>query len=164
MLALEERSVGKWKVPAVVFAAESIDLSIEVLGSIANSVATSEVGRRRLAQWKQTVAAAVKAGRGGTLWDPRWVYAVSAAFSFSHEIHGARLLDVENFLKPTFDALAAGLFCPDEQDPRAIDRYNFDDSNFLYLFVHRLRDARTAAEEGVGLVVSALKPSGLSAV
>ena len=63
-------------------------------------------------------------------------------------------LDVENFLKPTFDALAAGLFCASDQDPGQIRRYTYDDSNFRYLFVHRLADAESPELEGVGVVVS----------
>lgn len=37
-------------------------------------------------------------------------------------------------MKPTPDALAAGIFCDENQDPRAVARFAFDDSNFTYLF------------------------------
>lgn len=62
--------------------------------------------------------------------------------------HGSQPLDVENILKPTFDALAAGLCCEQKQDPRTIGRYDFDDSNFRYRFVQRLPDgARSRRKE-----------------
>jgi hypothetical protein len=59
-----------------------------------------------------------------------------------------------NFLKPTFDALAAGLFCGQEVECHQLDQFAFDDTGFKYLFVYRLPDARLAGEEGVGFVVS----------
>jgi hypothetical protein len=34
---------------------------------------------------------------------------------------------VENFMKPTPDALAAGIFCDENQDPRAVARFAFDE-------------------------------------
>ena len=63
-------------------------------------------------------------------------------------------MDVENFIKPTIDAMAAGLFCTNDQDISAIDRYDYDDSNFRHLFVQRLDDTATPTEEGVGICVS----------
>ena len=157
MLAVREEIVGRWKVPAVLLDPEDLHLLIQTLGIIGNSVPTSETGKRRLAEWKQEVAAAAKGARGRTPLDPGWTYSFSAGFSFHLETHGRQPLDVDNFLKPTLDALAAGLFCAEGQDPRTIGRYNFDDSNFRYLFVHRLPDARIVAEEGAALVVSVRK-------
>ena len=157
MLDLQEQVVGRWRVPAVLLDPDDLRLPIEVLGIIGNSVATSESGKKRLVAWKQAVASAAKAARGASAFDSRWTYSISVGFSFHAKTHGNRALDVENFLKPTIDALAAGLFCGDEQDPRAIARYVFDDSNFRSLFVHRLSDARIVKEEGAGLVVSVQK-------
>lgn len=57
-------------------------------------------------------------------------------------------------MKPTLDALAAGLFCHENQDPLSIVRYNFDDSNFNYLFVCKLPKASGPDEEGAAIVVS----------
>lgn len=124
------------------------------MGVVGNSVPTSESGKARLAEWKATVAAAAKAARGEKPLVPGWTYAVSAGFSFNPAAHGSQTLDVENFLKPKFDAVAAGLFCPEAQDPRTISRYNYDDSGFRYLFVHRLPDAASVRDEGVGIVLS----------
>ena len=57
-------------------------------------------------------------------------------------------------MKPTPDALAAGIFGDENQDPRAVARFAFDDSNFTYLFVHRLPDAPTLDAEGPAVVLS----------
>jgi hypothetical protein len=57
--------------------------------------------------------------------------------------------DVENYLKPLVDAIAAGLFCEEGTDPLTIERYNYNDSNFRHLLVFRLPDAKNEANEGV---------------
>ena len=152
-LRVTSEGVGRWAVPAVVFDPEQRTLRIEVKAIIGNSVPNSPSGQRKLKMWKRTVAAAAKAVRDGPL-DPEWTYCVSAGFSFNPVEHGSRKLDVENFLKPTFDALAAGLFCSADQNTDEITHYNYDDSGFRYLFVHRLPDAPTVESEGVGIVVS----------
>jgi hypothetical protein len=157
MLVYEEQALGEWVVPAVLLDPEDLRLTIQVRGIIGNSVPTSETGKRRLVEWKRTVAAAAFTARGAVPLDPKWIYSISVGFSFHLQTHGGQTLDVENSLKPTFDALAAGLFCAIGQDPRAIERYNFDDSNFRYLFVHRLSDAHEEGSEGAGLVVSVRK-------
>jgi len=154
MLAIHEYEVGKWQVPAVTFVAEDRSLVFPVMGLIGNSVATSESGKRRTAEWKREVASAAKEARGGPPLDPRWAFSVTVGLSFHPASHGNQGLDVENFLKPTFDALAAGLFCSAAQDARSIDRYRFDDSNFRYLFIHRLPDAEHQSDEGAGFVIS----------
>lgn len=157
MLVVKALEVGRWKMPAVVFEAEDLNVAFAAIGIVGNSIPTSASGKARLSEWKATVAAAAKAGRGSRPLSTEWTYAVSAGFSFNQAAHGSQTLDVENFLKPTFDALAAGLFCSPAQDPRAIPRYNFDDSGFRYLFAHRLPDATDARDEGVGIVVSVQK-------
>ena len=69
-------------------------------------------------------------------------------------LHGNRALDVENFVKPVLDGLAAGLFSSPGQDPWAIKRFDYDDSNFSTLFIHRLPDAARPEDEGVAISVS----------
>lgn len=153
-LALRELTIGHWTLPAVVFDPEDGRLLVSAMGIIGNSVPTSAPGKQKLADWKRTVARAAKAVRGPFPLDPRWQFSISAGFSFCPAEHGNQRLDVENFLKPTFDALAAGLFCGVDQDPDLIERYDYDDANFRYLFVHQLPDAPDASREGVELVIS----------
>ena len=152
-LTLEWRAVDGWRVPTVRFADEERGLELRVSGEIVNSV--TERKDAQLA-WKREIAAQAKAVRRDGPWDARRRYAVSLAMRFCPALHGHRSdLDVENFAKPVLDGLAAGLFCPPEQDPRAIGRFDYDDSGFGTLFIHRLPDATRPDDEGVAIRVSA---------
>ena len=153
-LRLESALIGRWDVAVIQFVNNARQLEIPVVGEIANSIPTSRIGKQRLVDWKQNVAGTLKACRGADSWDPSNHYAISIGFSFCLQAHGNRELDVENFAKPTIDALAAGLFCTNDQEISAIERYDYDDSNFRYLFLHRLDNAVSPAEEGVGINVS----------
>ena len=154
-LGLEQRAVGGWSVPAILFADEARGLELRVSGTIINSVPD-----RKDAQlaWKRRIALEVREARGGGPWDAGQRYAISLAMRFCPALHGNRALDVENFVKPVLDGLAAGLFSPSGQDPRLIERFGYDDSNFSTLFIHRLPDAVRPEDEGVAIGVSAAVP------
>jgi hypothetical protein len=154
VISIANEEVGRWTVSAVTFTLEQRRVAFPVYAIIGNSVPTSSSGRAVLLNWKRSVAAAAKAARRGAPLDPCWVYSISAGFSFHTPSHNNQRLDVENFLKPTFDALAAGLFREPEVECQQLDRFAFDATGFKYLFVYRLPDARLASEEGVGFVVS----------
>lgn len=155
-LTLEQRTVGGWSVPTVRFADEARGLELRLSGEIVNSITTSQRAKDAQLAWKRTIATEVKGARGGGPWDARQHYAVSLAMRFCPALHGNRSdFDVENFVKPVLDGLAAGLFCPPDQDPRAIGRFNYDDSGFSTLFIHRLPDAPHPDDEGVAIRVSA---------
>ncbi len=139
--------------PVVAFDHYDRTLALSVVAPVGNSIATSDRGRRRTIAWKGAVGTAVKLARGSAPWAPDDHYVISLGFSFHLPSHGNQPLDVENFIKPTLDALAAGLFCALEEDVASLARWGFDDSNFRHLFIHRLPDAATAQEEGVGLFV-----------
>ena len=138
--------------PAVRFADEARGLDLRVSGEIVNSITD-----RKDAQlaWKRRIASEVRDARGGGPWDAGQRYAISLAFRFCSALHGNQPLDVENFVKPVLDGLAAGLFSSPGQDLRAIERFNYDDSNFSTLFIHRLPDAARSDDEGVAISVSA---------
>ena len=154
MIQIAQEMVGGWSVSSVVFKHETRRILLPVNAIIGNSVATSPKGKEVLLNWKRTVAAAAKRVRGVVPLDSNSVYSISAGFSFHIPSHGNQELDVENFLKPSFDALAAGLFCEPELDCMQLDRFAYDDTGFKYLFVYRLPDAPSAEHEGVGFVVS----------
>ena len=152
-LALSQRAVDGWSVPAVRFADEARGLELRVSGEIVNSI--TERKDAQLA-WKRRIASEVRDARGDGPWDAGQRYAISLAMCFCPATHGNQPLDVENFVKPVLDGLAAGLFSPPGQDPQLIKRFDYDDSNFSTLFIHRLPDAaRPADEEGVAISVSA---------
>ena len=138
-------------VPAIGFADTERCLAVSIVGEIVNSVTER---KDKLRSWKVQVASEVKAVRGGETWRPTDHYAVSLALSFHPANHGNRPLHVENFIKPIIDALAAALFCEPRTDSRTIARWNYDDSNFNTLFIHRLPDPYEAEDEGVDLFLS----------
>ena len=109
----------------------------------------------RQQDWKVSVASGVKEMRGAAAWNPSGNFAISLGLSFYLPSHGnQKNLDVENFIKPVIDALAAGLFCDPDQDPQEIAEWGFDDSNFRTLLIHRLDDATRRDDEGVAISVS----------
>ncbi len=163
-LKIIDETIGTWGISSVVFGDESKRLCVPVTATIGNSTPTSASGKRKLTEWKKAVACAVKEFRGSSSLDPKWHYCVSVGFSFYPGSHGYKTLDVENFLKPSLDALAAGLFCANNQDPCEILRYNYDDSNFRYIFIHRLVDAENKYGEGAGFVVSIQKSPAKSVI
>ena len=125
-------------------------LSTWVHGTVVNSF----TGGRNQQDWKRTVASAVKTARDGSPWDPLDLYAVSLEFRFHVDNHGSQELDVENYVKPVVDAVAAGLFLDEEKDPSGIERWDFPDSNFRTLLIHRAADPKDKHGEGVHISVS----------
>ena len=152
-----KRNIDGWVVLTIHFADPSPEpLLLAVRGLIGNSVPTSNAGKARTANWKVQVASAVMEARGTDPWNPSREFAISLGMRFhspSHG-HGRNPLDPENFIKPVIDAVAAGLFCELNVDPAHIQRWDFDDSNFRTLLVHRLTDAETQREEGVAISIS----------
>ena len=123
-------------------------------GVIGNSIPTGNAGKARTANWKVQVASAVMAVRGTDPWNPSKEFAISLGMRFHLPSHGYRQLDPENFMKPIIDAVAAGLFCEPDVNPAHIQRWDFDDSNFRTLLVHRLPDAEVKSEEGMAISIS----------
>ena len=153
--AFRTQTIGDFAIPTIKRGDAERDMRLPVSGFIANSISTSQTGKARLDDWKIRVASEVKAARGRRAWNPNAKFAVSVCFRFNAANHGYQPLDVENFLKPVVDALAAGLFCDAATDPRRIQRWDYDDSNFDTLLIHRLSDAPTPQGEGVAICVSA---------
>ena len=124
-----------------------------VEGPVVNSVTER---KEKLREWKERVALAVRDKRGGDPWCPDHLYAVTVQFHF-RPLRNQKL-DVDNFVKPVLDGLAAGLFLPEDKDPRDLPTFaahhGVDDSNFRILLIHRLRDQEPPEEGGVRLFVS----------
>ena len=111
--------------------------------------------KENLQAWKVKIASEVKAVRGASAWNSGDEYDITLALSFHPANHGNRPLDAENFIKPILDALAAGLFCNPNTAPHSISHWNYDDSNFKTLLIHRLPDAASRELEGIAICVSA---------
>ena len=152
-ITLNHRRLGLWTVPVIELPDAVCTLCLPITGHrIVNSV---ENNPRRLIGWKRLVASRVKEKRGREQWDSRDRFAITVGLSFSPEYHGGkRRLDVDNFIKPIIDALAAGLFCDAATDPQGIQKFDYDDSNFNTLLIHRLANADRRENEGVVIYVS----------
>ena len=152
-IILNHRRLDLWTVPVIEFSDAARTLCLPITGHrIVNSVTTNQ---EKLRRWKGLVASRVKEARGPSQWNTEDSFAITVGFSFSLALHGGnRPLDVDNFTKPIIDALAAGLFCDAATDPQDIPRYNYDDSNFSTLLIHRLANADRRENEGVAIYVS----------
>ena len=152
---LINKRIDPWLFPTIEFADAVRYLPpIALFGTIINSIVDGQPGRTRQQNWKVRVASEVKASRGCEPWDSGAQYAISFGLSFHPANHGNMPLDVENFVKPIIDAVAAGLFCQSQMDPSEISHWNYDDSNFMTLLIHRLTDARNREDEGIVISVS----------
>ena len=151
-LILRQQNIGDWTVPSLEFTTPArAALRLPVTGTIINSVTER---KESLQAWKVKIASEVKAVRE-TPWNPGDDYAITLSFSFHPANHGNRRMDVDNFVKPIIDALAAGLFCDPQIDPNNIPHWNYDDSNFNTLLIHRLPDATAPDKEGIAICASA---------
>ena len=151
-LQYRERTIEDVAVPTLEYSSSPDGLlDVCVRGTIINSVTERSDALRA---WKVKVATAVKGNRGSSAWPTGALYAVSLALRFCPALHGNRDLDVENFVKPIIDATAAGLFMPPSDEPAAIERWDFDDSNFNTLLIHRLPDTQDRDAEGVAIFIS----------
>ena len=154
-LIFKDRKIGPWTVPTIELEGAALSLQQRVSGAIINSITDGQQGRDRQQDWKVSVASGVKEVRGAAAWNPAGNFAISLGLSFHLPSHGnQKNLDVENFIKPVIDALAAGLFCDPDQDPQEIAEWRYDDSNFRTLLIHHLDDATRSDEEGVAISAS----------
>lgn len=109
-LSLQDGNVGGRAVHFLQFDGERVTLQTEVRGILANSIPTSERGKERLLKWKFHIARKICSERGSEKHNPRLIYAMSLGMSFYPPAHGNQQLDVENFVKPIFDGIAAASF------------------------------------------------------
>ena len=144
-----------WSVPTLKLRGPGRALEIRVEGEIINATGKNE----RLDPWRRKVMSAVQTARGGKPWSSNDECAVSIGLRFHPDNHGGDSLDVDNYTKPIFDAVAGGLFS--DEAPETVEVWNFPDSNFQTLLIHRLPDADGASEEGAAISVSSSqkKPS-----
>jgi hypothetical protein len=155
VLTLNIERVGRWEFAALRFSGERWSFGAQAVGAIGNSITTSELGKRRTAAWKVYVANSVRSARPASLPEQPERYAITVGFSFHLPSHGNQKLDIENFLKPTLDAVACGLFAAADLDLATVARWHFDDARFAHLLIPRLPDAAAAEQEGAALFVSA---------
>lgn len=152
--SLQHLTIGGWSVPVLTGSNGREPVSLLVRGAIGNSVPSPGAGAQRTKDWKRSVCMAIHAARGKAPWPSRTTFWVTLGFRFAPGLHGGRDLDVENFIKPTVDAIAAGLFIAKGEDASAVPHYGYDDSGFRHLLVHRLPDAERNEDEGVAIHIA----------
>lgn len=121
-----------------------------ISGKIINSVVDSN-RKQELLEWKRKIAKSIFILLNDKSISPDRNHAISLSIQFSPTLHGNAKLDVENYVKPIVDGIAAGLFCSNNQDPLKIDKFDYDDSNFNKLFVEKLDDCNSKDE---GLIIT----------
>ena len=114
---------------------------------------------RALEEWEVEVARAVKAKRAGVPWNSAHRYAVTLQFRFRQRQHRSQEGDLDNYVKPVLDGLAAGLFLPEDTDPGDVWPFTVhrgvNDQNFRTLLIRRVDDLNDDNEpEEVRLFVS----------
>lgn len=150
-LAYNRRRIGTWDIPTLEFTNPGRPpLCVDIEGKIANSTAKCQEQH----PWKAKVASAVKEKRGHNPLCPKDKYSVSVGLSFHPGSHGNQCFDLDNYTKLIIDAIAAGLFCLPETEPKDIYPWCYDDSSFHTLLFHRLPDAVVAESEGIAVCVS----------
>ena len=108
--------------------------------------------------WKLSVACAVKETRKHRRC-PAHRYAITLQFRFCERQHPDHEGDLDNYVKPVLDGLAAGLFLCNDKDPRELPRGKWtkaegvDDSGFRTLLIRHLY-VNSKEEEGVRIFVS----------
>jgi hypothetical protein len=125
---------------------------IDIRGVIGNGVPTSPRGKQTTIAWKRLVMRTVKQARGGQPLDSLVPRVVEIHFEFHRTNHGGHDCDAENFVKPTADAIAAGLFCPNDLEPEDVQRFGFDDTR-VSVVPYRMDDPPAAPDEGVTVII-----------
>ena len=152
MLSFNNTIVGEdgWRTPTIEFLNPLSRMELVVKGKIINSITDNGVGQK---EWKLKVAARVLAERKrlSTEYDKERHYCITLGFRFYPFRRGT--FDVENYIKPVLDGIAAGLF---EEDIMNIKRFDFADHNFRSIFFSRLEDASNIEQEGVAVIITAI--------
>ena len=139
---------------SIEFRNSSFTMCDVVFGMIANFTPTTVGGRERLQNWKHKLSIQIKSKRK-SIQDPNRIYAITIGMKFHPLTHGNQKFDLDNYSKPIIDAIAAGLFCDDDEDLSILTKYNkFDDSNFQHIYLERLPDADTSQDESIIILVS----------
>lgn len=151
MLKLISEDIDGWKLHALEFVTDERILKKVVLGKLSNS--QTDAGQDIRFDCQTNIAKKIKSIRGITPRSKENEYAISLGLKFSRHENQKQPLDIDNFIKPIFAGIAAGLFSPDDEYPKDIIGFTqYDDSCFRYLYVERLEEH--AEEEGVVIVIS----------
>jgi len=150
-MKLKKEKIDGWELYALEFENDHEIIKKVVHGRLINIQTDAKKDDKKL-KWQQKIAEAIKPERGPKARDESNTYAISLGMKFSQPGNQNQPLDVDNFIKPIFAGIAAGLFSSDGIPSDIKDFKDFPDSCFRYLYVERL-DVH-AVEEGVAIVIS----------
>jgi len=151
MLKLISEDIDGWKLHALEFVADKKILKKIVLGKLSNS--QTDAGKAIRFDCQINIAKQIKSIRGIIPRSDKNEYAISLGLKFSRPLTQKQQLDIDNFIKPIFAGIAAGLFSSTDEYPKDVIGFTqYNDSCFRHLIVERLDDH--ANEEGVAIVVS----------
>ena len=150
-MKLKVRKKGGWSLHALEFENDKSVIMAVVPGKLANS--QTKGGKKKRLLWQQQIAKEIKTERGGIPRNKKGHYVVSLGMRFQTHPNQKQPLDIDNFIKPIFAGIAAGLFLDNEEIPTKLEEFkDYDDSHFEYLFVEHLEDK--PGKEGVAIVIS----------
>jgi len=150
-LKLKSRKTTGWSMHSLEFENDKSVITTVIRGKLAN--VQTKRGRKKRLLWQQQISKEIKTKRIA----PRnknsdYVISLGMKFSASHP-NQKQPIDVDNFIKPIFAGIAAGLFDNNEEVPSTLEKFkDFDDSHFRYLYVERLDNPQN--EDGVAIVIS----------
>jgi len=150
MLELHEATVNGFNVNFLEFSDGIRVMQISIAGTIINSIVDTPA-KDKLLSWKKQIANHIYSKRQCKQ-NSKKHYAISIGMRFYPQKHGYGDLDIENYIKPILDGVAKGIFC--DSEALRIDKFNFDDSNFVHLYIERLPDAKIENEEGIVITIS----------
>jgi len=151
-LDLKIEKIEDWDLHALEFENDKEVIRTVIPGQLINIQTKTGKKENKKLEWQQKIAKKIKSDRGSKARDPSKNYAISLGLKFSQDENQNQPLDVDNFIKPIFAGIAAGLFSLDEIPSNIIDFKDFPDSCFRYLYVERLDEH--AEVEGVAVIIS----------
>jgi len=151
-MKLKSRKIEGWQIHSLEFENDKSVIMAVVFGKLAN--VQTKPGRKKRLLWQQKISKVIKAKRGVTPRNKKSDYVISLGMKFSSSHPNQKQpVDVDNFIKPIFAGIAAGLFDNNEEVPSTPEKFkDFDDSHFRYLYVERLENLQN--EDGVAIVIS----------
>ncbi len=151
-LKIKIKQIEGWSIHALEFENDTSVITVVVSKTLANI--QTDYGRKKRLPLQQKIAEAVKSKRGNGPRNMNSHYAISLGMRFSKTHPNQKQpIDVDNYIKPIFAGIAAGLFINKEEIPVTLEKFkDYDDSRFDYLFVERLENEKN--EEGVAIVIS----------
>jgi len=150
-MELKAEKIEDWELNALEFQNDKAVIMKIIRGELSNIQTKS--GRKKKLEWQQKIAKAIKSERGSKPRKSSNHYAISLGMKFVRHENQKQPLDVDNFIKPIFAGIAAGLFSSNEEGLENTEQFKkFDDSCFRFLYVERLDDH--ADKEGVAIVIS----------